>query len=154
MVAYRPLIPGTPEASAYAMPTGTSMVVMTRPATRSYRSQDDSYRRRVFNPGSQCIQPVRFACIAWRAMRPGSVVWEECDSVMAATSRERRQGDILARLTRSNPGPLASMEIFRHVLCAITKYGDRSFSKRCRRRKPPEYVQNTTLMTRMMSSSG
>src|SRR6516165_1625473 len=62
MVAYRPLMPGTPDAWAYAMPTGTSMVVMTRPATRSCRSQRASYRRIVFSPGNQRIQPVSFTC--------------------------------------------------------------------------------------------
>src|SRR5262245_24704742 len=53
IVAYRPLIPGTPEASAYAIPTGTSIVVMTRPAMRSSRSQDALYSRRTVRPGSQ-----------------------------------------------------------------------------------------------------
>src|SRR5215831_5031424 len=66
-------MPGTPEACAYAMPTGTSMVVMTMPATTSCLSQDGSYRRRVSSPGSQRIQPVWVVCAAWRAMRPGSV---------------------------------------------------------------------------------
>src|SRR5262245_60094471 len=46
-------MPGTPEASAYAMPTGTSIVVMTRPATRSSRSQAALYSRRTVSPGSQ-----------------------------------------------------------------------------------------------------
>src|SRR4029453_11069237 len=46
-------MPGTPEASAYAMPTGTSIVVMTRPATRSSRSQEAWYSRRTVRPGSQ-----------------------------------------------------------------------------------------------------
>src|SRR6516164_8325445 len=56
IVAYRPLIPGTPEASAYAMPTGTSMVVITRPASRSCRSQDDLYPAKTANPGSHLLQ--------------------------------------------------------------------------------------------------
>src|SRR5215472_9840511 len=64
-------MPGTPDAWAYAMPTGTSMVVMTRPATRSCRSQRASYWRIVFSPGSQRIQPVSFTCaIAIRCKRP------------------------------------------------------------------------------------
>src|SRR5262245_21704417 len=71
MVAYRPLIPGIPDASAYAMPTGTSMVVMTRPATRSFRSQDGWYSRRVTRPGTQRIQFGRFAGSATRLISPG-----------------------------------------------------------------------------------
>ena len=78
-------MPGTPDASAYAMPTGTSMVVMTRPATMSCRSQEGSYRRSVFNPGSQRIQPAPAASLAGRAMRPRSgVVSEEGESAMNA----------------------------------------------------------------------
>jgi len=46
-------MPGNPDACAYAMPTGTSIVVMTRPATMSCRSHDESYERSVANPGSQ-----------------------------------------------------------------------------------------------------
>src|SRR5215470_9396474 len=64
-------MPGTPDAWAYAMPTGTSIVVMTRPATRSCRSQRASYWRIVFSPGSQRIQPVSFTCaIAILCERP------------------------------------------------------------------------------------
>src|SRR5262245_52313642 len=37
---------------------------MTMPATMSWRSQDDSYERRVRTPGSQRIQPLSFACCA------------------------------------------------------------------------------------------
>ena len=44
------------------MPTGTSIVVMTRPATMSCRSQDGWYWRSVRTPGTQRIQPVR-ACV-------------------------------------------------------------------------------------------
>jgi hypothetical protein len=44
----------------------------------------------VFNPGSQRIQP-RFASVTWRAMRPGPVVWEESESVMAAQVKCREK---------------------------------------------------------------
>ena len=77
-------MPGTPDASAYAMPTGTSMVVMTRPATMSCRNQEGSYRRSVFNPGSQRVHPA--VSLAGRSMRPRSgVVSEEGDSAMNAS---------------------------------------------------------------------
>jgi len=35
-------MPGTPDATAYAIPTGTNMVVNTRPAAMSCRSQATS----------------------------------------------------------------------------------------------------------------
>jgi hypothetical protein len=38
IVAYKPWMPGTPDATAYAMPTGISIAVSTSPATRSRRS--------------------------------------------------------------------------------------------------------------------
>src|SRR6185436_12331096 len=50
-------MPGTPEATAYAIPTGTSIVVSTRPAIRSCGSQAASYRPRICSPGSQRLQP-------------------------------------------------------------------------------------------------
>ena len=46
-------MPGTPDASAYAMPTGTSIVVSTSPATISWRSQARWYDRITRRPGSQ-----------------------------------------------------------------------------------------------------
>ena len=46
-------MPGTPDASAYAMPTGTSIVVSTRPATTSWRNQGHSYDLATRRPGSQ-----------------------------------------------------------------------------------------------------
>src|SRR5262245_59422812 len=49
------MMPGNPDASAYAMPTGTSIVVITRPATMSWRSQEGSYRRRTSSPGTQRV---------------------------------------------------------------------------------------------------
>jgi hypothetical protein len=39
IVAYRPYTAGSPEASAYPIPTGTRNAVSTRPATRSWRNQ-------------------------------------------------------------------------------------------------------------------
>ena len=51
-------MPGIPDASAYAMPTGTSIVVMTRPATMSLRNHEDWYPRSVCNAGIQRVQPV------------------------------------------------------------------------------------------------
>src|SRR6476469_145879 len=72
------------------MPTGTSMVVMTKPATRSWRSQDDLYRRSVIKPGSQRIQPVRSVPVASCAMRPGTGDFsEEDDSGMNARVERR-----------------------------------------------------------------
>src|SRR4029453_12740079 len=53
IVAYRPKMPGTPDATAYAIPTGTSIVVSTRPAITSFGSQAASYRLSTCNPGSQ-----------------------------------------------------------------------------------------------------
>jgi hypothetical protein len=44
----------------------------------------------VFNPGTQRIQP-RFASVARLAMRPGVVVWEEGESVMAAHTKRREE---------------------------------------------------------------
>ena len=41
-------------------------------------------RKPVSNPENQRIQPVRFTCVAWLTMRPGSVASEEGNSVMAA----------------------------------------------------------------------
>ena len=85
-------MPGTPDASAYAMPTGTSMVVITRPATRSSRSQDGLYSRKAVNPGSQRIQPFRFACVTSRTMRPGSSGGLARDSVMEAIRSLNQRG--------------------------------------------------------------
>ena len=39
MVAYKPQMAGTPEATAYATPTGTSTAVNASPAVTSWRSQ-------------------------------------------------------------------------------------------------------------------
>src|ERR1700746_2361383 len=64
------------------------MVVMTSPATRSCRSQDNSYWRNVTNPGSQRIKPVRLACFEGRAMRPGSLVWEDVNSLICSNRRD------------------------------------------------------------------
>src|SRR5215471_8418287 len=66
-------MPGTPEAWAYAMPTGTSMVVITMPATASCLSHDAWYRRSVCSPGTHRSQLRWFAGAASRAMRPGSI---------------------------------------------------------------------------------
>src|SRR5215471_6159232 len=69
------------------MPTGTSMVVMTTPATTSCRSQDDSYRTRVVSPGSHCFQPARFASTGPRCAR-----WKDSGSlIILATSRSDDQ---------------------------------------------------------------
>ena len=51
-------MPGTPAASAYAIPTGTSIVVSTRPATTSCRNHATWYSRSVRSPGSHRSQPV------------------------------------------------------------------------------------------------
>ena len=45
------------EATAAAIPTGTSIVVSTRPAIRSRGSQPAWYWLRTCNPGSQRFQP-------------------------------------------------------------------------------------------------
>ena len=55
---------------------------MTSPATRSCRSQDDSYRRRVLNPGNQRVQPVGLAGAAGPPTGSRSVGGES-DSAMA-----------------------------------------------------------------------
>src|SRR4029453_15948898 len=57
IVAYRPKIPGTPEATAYAIPTGTSIVVSTRPAVGSCGSQAASDRLGYGGRGGQRFQP-------------------------------------------------------------------------------------------------
>src|SRR6478735_10804309 len=56
MVAYRPLMPGRPDATAYAMPTGTSIVVRTKPAATSFGSQAAWYRRSTSSPGTHRSQ--------------------------------------------------------------------------------------------------
>src|SRR5678815_344735 len=60
-------MPGTPEATAYAIPTGTNMVVSTRPAIRSCGSQAASYRLSICNPGNQRFQPVMSFPLTQRA---------------------------------------------------------------------------------------
>ena len=85
MVAYRPEIGGTPEATAYAMPTGTSMAVSTMPATRSSRSQSRSYSRSVQTPGSQRLQPETASRDRGSAARAGVRVFSGRDAL--ATSR-------------------------------------------------------------------
>ena len=51
------------------MPTGTSIVVSTRPAIRSCGSQAASYRLMICSPGSQRFQPFMPASsIPWLVM--------------------------------------------------------------------------------------
>src|SRR4029453_9459657 len=57
MVAYSPVIGGSPAAWAYPMPTGTSSAVSTSPATRSLASQERWYSRRVRSPGTHRSGP-------------------------------------------------------------------------------------------------
>ena len=54
------------------MPTGTSMVVSTSPATMSCGNQATWHSRKVWSPGSQRIQPVWSATRWGGAMCPGS----------------------------------------------------------------------------------
>src|SRR5262245_23447111 len=93
IVPYRPLIPGSPDASAYAMPTGTSIVVMTRPATTSRPSQDDSYERSVWSPGNQRVTPARSACNCRRWIRPRSGPSAGGDAVIDEVVRPRAVED-------------------------------------------------------------
>src|SRR5262245_28034863 len=46
------------------MPTGTSMVVSTMPATRSWRSHERRYACRVSRPGNQCVHRAALWCAA------------------------------------------------------------------------------------------
>ena len=52
-VVYSPVIAGSPESSAYAIPCGTRSVTRTIPATRSRDNQDRSYVRSTRRPGTQ-----------------------------------------------------------------------------------------------------
>src|SRR5690349_21561170 len=78
------------------MPTGTSIVVSTSPATTSCRSQLTSYCRSVTSPGSQRIQPIRFS------IRKLS----ECPkllSVQPLASKHRRVGLLARHSPRLSP---------------------------------------------------
>ena len=57
MVAYSPVIGGSPAACAYPIPTGTRNAVKTSPATRSLASQLLGYRRKVRTPGTHRPRP-------------------------------------------------------------------------------------------------
>ena len=52
IVAYRPVIAGSPEASAYPIPTGTRNAANTRPAIVSRASHSRRYERSVDSPGT------------------------------------------------------------------------------------------------------
>jgi len=56
-------MPGKPDATAYAIPTGTSIVASTSPATTSCRNHTGLYRLRIRSPGNQFAQLLR--CVIW-----------------------------------------------------------------------------------------
>src|SRR5262245_45500676 len=72
------------------MPTGTSIVVNTRPATTSLGSQLRSYRRSVCSPGSQRVQP-DVSDVSGRARRPGSGCGKE-GALLCMRRPDRRCG--------------------------------------------------------------
>lgn len=57
-VAYRPLMAGSPDASAYPIPTGTRNAARTSPASASRPNQARRYERIVDSPGSKREPPV------------------------------------------------------------------------------------------------
>src|SRR4029450_10063762 len=57
IVAYSPVIGGSPAACAYPIPTGTRNAVRTSPATRSLGSHPLGYCRRVRIPGTHRPRP-------------------------------------------------------------------------------------------------
>src|SRR5262245_47524139 len=73
------------------MPTGTSIVVRTRPAARSFGSHAASYSLRVRRPGSQGRHPVS-AAVRGRARRPGSGGGCDAAVVRMGRSLHRRSG--------------------------------------------------------------
>src|SRR4029434_9198226 len=64
-------MPGTPDASAYAIPAGTSIVVNTKPASTSFGSHAVEWWSSIRAPGSQRCQPDGGVATG-RARRPGS----------------------------------------------------------------------------------
>ena len=70
----------------------------------SCRSQEGSYRRTVFRPGSQRVHPAAAVSLAGRPMRPRSgVVSEEGDS--AITPRLARRHTLAGGRRKRHPGP-------------------------------------------------
>jgi len=77
------------------------MVVITKPATMSCRSQDDSYRRSISNPGTQRIQPVRVCDSTGRMM--GSATWGERLLLMTFANNAQRKPSIHLATEREAP---------------------------------------------------
>src|SRR5579871_6333448 len=122
-------MPGTPDATAYAIPTGTSIVANTIPATTSCTSHARWYSRSVTTPGSQRIQFWLFIFLARKALLRYSRKYVKRTSARVergfAENASARHGRPLKRffdyiivVRRRREGSL--MEVIRRRPCRVT----------------------------------